>query len=188
MIQKLTDNIILYHGSYCEVKIPDLELCAKYKDFGQGFYLTTSKEQVRNFAKMSTRKAVISGTVSDSLKYGTISSFRFEFAEKLLIDTFPTANADWLHCVVSHRKRKAFPGLVRDFKHFDIIAGKIANDNTNATITAYIAGVFGDVGTKSADDVCINLLLPDRLQDQYCFKTNKALHCLTFIGSEQIWL
>lgn len=75
MIQKLTDNIILYHGSYCEVKIPDLELCAKYKDFGQGFYLTTSKEQARNFAKMSTRKAVISGTVSDSLKYGTISSY-----------------------------------------------------------------------------------------------------------------
>nr|WP_242987755.1 DUF3990 domain-containing protein [Mediterraneibacter faecis] len=33
------------YGSYCEVKEPDLAKCAKRKDFGQGFYLTTSKEQ-----------------------------------------------------------------------------------------------------------------------------------------------
>jgi hypothetical protein len=33
------------YGSYCEVKEPDLVKCVKRKDFGQGFYLTTSKEQ-----------------------------------------------------------------------------------------------------------------------------------------------
>ena len=33
------------YGSYCEVKEPDLAKCAKRKDFGQGFYLTTSKDQ-----------------------------------------------------------------------------------------------------------------------------------------------
>ena len=42
---ELKDGFILYHGSYCEVKAPDLAKCAKRKDFGQGFYLTTSKEQ-----------------------------------------------------------------------------------------------------------------------------------------------
>lgn len=41
---ELKDGFIFYHGSYCEVKEPDLTQCAKRKDFGQGFYLTTSKE------------------------------------------------------------------------------------------------------------------------------------------------
>ena len=40
---ELKDGFVLYHGSYCEVKEPDLAKCAKRKDFGQGFYLTTSK-------------------------------------------------------------------------------------------------------------------------------------------------
>lgn len=51
MIQELEDNILLYHGSYCEVQFPGIEKCAKYKDFGQGFYLTTSKKQA---AKLQT--------------------------------------------------------------------------------------------------------------------------------------
>lgn len=188
MIQPLTNNILLYHGSYCEVKKPDLKQCAKYKDFGQGFYLTTSKEQARNFAKMSTRMAISNGTVDKKTNYGIISSFHFQFNENLLFKTFSTANTDWLHCIVSHRRREKFPGLIQDTTSYDIVAGKIANDNTNATITAYMAGVFGEVGTQSADNICIQLLLPERLQNQYCFKTKKALNSLTFTGSEQIWL
>ena len=38
---ELKDRFVIYHGSYCEVKKPDLAKCAKRKDFGQGFYLTT---------------------------------------------------------------------------------------------------------------------------------------------------
>ena len=34
---ELKENLILYHGSYCEVSRPDLRKCAKMKDFGQGF-------------------------------------------------------------------------------------------------------------------------------------------------------
>lgn len=44
------------------------------------------------------------------------------------------------------------------------------------------------VGTRSADDLCIGLLLPDRLQDQFCFRTSKALNSLTFVESEQVWI
>ena len=45
---ELKDGFVLYHGSFCEVKEPDLAKCAKKKDFGQGFYLTTSKEQAES--------------------------------------------------------------------------------------------------------------------------------------------
>lgn len=39
---ELSDGMFLYHGSYCEVKTPELSKCADFKDFGKGFYLTSS--------------------------------------------------------------------------------------------------------------------------------------------------
>ena len=77
---------------------------------------------------------------------------------------------------------------MQKLKNYDIISDKIANDNTNATITTYMAGAYGEIGTKSADEICISMLLPERLQDQYCFRTSEALKCLTFLESEQVWL
>lgn len=43
-------------------------------------------------------------------------------------------------------------------------------------------------GSKEADDFCIKQLLPNKLKDQYCFKTTAALDCLHFVESEKIWL
>lgn len=188
MIQELKDNVLLYHGSYCEVQIPALEKCARYKDFGRGFYLTTSKRQAENFARISVTKAIANETVNAEQKYGVVSAFRFKMDSELLIKCYPTADAEWLHCVVGHRRKKYFSKLVQELRNIDIVGGKIANDNTNATITTYMAGAYGEVGTKSADDICISLLLPERLEDQFCFRTLKALTCITFVESEQIWL
>ena len=57
---ELKDGFVLYHGSYCEVKEPDLAKCAKKKDFGQGFYLTTSKEQADIALQHIERKKCLS--------------------------------------------------------------------------------------------------------------------------------
>ena len=137
---ELKDGFVLYHGSYCEVKAPDLAKCAKRKDFGQGFYLTTSKEQAESFLRTSIVKAIATGTIE------------------------------------------------REMARYDIIAGKIADDATNATLTAYLAGAFGTAGDKEADDFCIRQLLPNKLKDQYCFKTESAIRCLKFVKGEKIWL
>ena len=64
----LKDGLVLYHGSYCEVKEPDLAKCAKRKDFGQGFYLTTSKEQAESFLRTSIAKAIATGTIEEGQK------------------------------------------------------------------------------------------------------------------------
>lgn len=64
----LLEDLILYHGSYCEVKEPDLAKCAKRKDFGQGFYLTTSKEQAESFLKTSIAKAIAAGKIEEAIK------------------------------------------------------------------------------------------------------------------------
>lgn len=187
-MQKLVDDMLLYHGSYCEVRKPDLRKCARYKDFGQGFYLTTSGKQAENFARISTRKAIANGAVSPECQSGRVSVFRFKFVKELSIKDYPSADADWLHCVVGHRKTKIFPAETRKLENYDVVVGKIAYDNTNATITAYMAGAFGKAGSESADNICISLLLPVRLQNQFCFRTNEALACLTFAESGQVWI
>ena len=164
----LKDGFVFYHGSYCEVKEPDLAKCAKRKDFGQGFYLTTSREQAESFLRTSIAKAIATGKIETHI--------------------FENADVDWLHCIAAHRKKKMFIEVEREMAKYDIIVGKIADDATNATLTAYLAGVFGTAGDKVADDFCIRQLLPNKLKDQYCFKTEAAIKCLRFVKGEKIWL
>lgn len=187
MVDFLKDGDILYHGSFCEVQIPDLQKCARYKDFGQGFYLTTDKKQAESFAKISTQKAVENGVVA-SQKYGVVSAFRYNGDAKLNIKIYGSADSVWLHCIVAHRKKDVFGDVLEDCSRYDVIGGKIANDATNSTIVTYMANAFGAVGTASADDICIRLLLPERLMNQYCFKSLAALNQLSFMGSERVWM
>lgn len=128
-MQKLENDMLLYHGSYCEVQNPDLTKCARYKDFGQGFYLTTSRNQAESFAKISLRKAIANGIVDEGRQYGIVSAFQCNNTERLSVKIY-----------------------------------------------------------SMADETCISLLLPERLQDQFCFRTDEALQSLVFVESEQIWL
>lgn len=149
----LKDEQILYHGSYCIVDTPDLSKCARRKDFGQGFYITSSKEQAINFLKTSIAKAVAAGDIPAGQKFGYVSKYKVSLKKDLKIKLFE--NAD---------------------------------DQTNATLIAYIGGAYGIVGSKEADQFCISQLLPEKLKDQFCFKTEEALSCLYFMEAEKIWL
>ena len=51
--------MIVYHGSYLVIKYPDTIHSYHALDFGQGFYVTTFKEQAIAWAK---RKAIYRGT------------------------------------------------------------------------------------------------------------------------------
>lgn len=185
---KLYDGMSLYHGSYCEVRMPDLAKCAKGKDFGRGFYLTSSKEQAVKFLKTSIVKAVTAGLIEHGQDFGYVAKFEFVNKNNMSVHVFHEADYEWLHCVAVHRKKRIFPEVVNKMDKFDVIGGKIADDTTNAVLAAYVAGAFGAVGSRDADDFCIRQLLPDNLKDQYCFKTEAALDCLRFMESEQIWL
>lgn len=184
---ELSDGMFLYHGSYCEVKKPDLAKCAAFKDFGRGFYMTSSKEQAKDFINTSLKKAKAQGKIAEDQNYGVISTFRYHRNKGIADLIFHDANADWLHCVVGHRKVNTFSTIVEELQKYDVIAGKIADDATNVTILTYLVGAYGDIGSEEADDLCIRRLIPERLKDQYCFRTNKGLQCLTFVESEQIW-
>ena len=58
---------------------------------------------------------------------------------------------------------------------------------TGAVITTYLDGGYGDVGSVLADQTAIRLLEPDRLRDQFCFRTGKSLETLTFVKSERVY-
>lgn len=185
---ELKDGLILYHGSYCEVTEPDLDKCAKRKDFGQGFYLTTSQNQAESFLKTSIAKAIVAGKIEEHQSYGYISVFELKLSRQLQTHIFETADIDWLHCIAAHRKKKLFIEVEREMEKYDVIAGKIADDATNTTLTAYLAGAFGTAGDKEADSFCIKQLLPDKLKNQYCFKTETAIECLKFVEGKKVWL
>ena len=160
-----TDGLILYHGSYCEVKKPLLERCARRKDFGQGFYLTTSKEQAIRFLRTSIAKAFANGSIKENQDYGYLSIFQLRPSPELSTCAFDDANVEWLHCVAAHRKKLLFLDVEDTMAKYDTIAGKIADDATNATLTAYLAGAFGTAGDQEA-----------------------AIECLKFVKGEKIWL
>ncbi len=187
-MKKLENGLTLYHGSYCVVENPDLNKCANYKDFGRGFYLTTSKEQAKSFAKISLTKAKARGDVPFSEKFAHVSFFKVKDIGELNTFAFETADVDWLHCIVSHRKESAFSDIRKSMLKYDVISGKIANDDTNTTIVAYMGNVFGSMGSEQADKMCISLLMPERLCDQFCFRTDKSISVLEFFKSEKVSL
>ena len=182
------ETMILYHGSYCSVPAPRLENCRPYKDFGLGFYLATSINQAKNFVPSAIRKAIRLGLVPNETDFGFVSIYRFCKPSQARIQEYAQADADWLHCIAAHRKEGTFVSVKQDLQACDIIAGKIANDQTNATLTAYLAQLYGEPGTKEADDYCISRLLPEKLENQICLLTQTALSGLKFIGEEKICL
>ena len=127
--------------------------------------------------------------MSNQQCYGVVSLFQCSAQERrrLSIYEFEAADAHWLDCVVAHRKAKGFAEVIKQYGDYDVIGGKIANDATNAVITAYMAGLYGAVGSERTSVLCVSLLLTERLANQYCFRTQKALDDLHFTGSYQVW-
>lgn len=185
---KLKEGMLLYHGSYTAVKRIDLEMCLDGKDFGRGFYLTSSPVQARSFIKTSVLKAQRFGNASATQNYGFISSFMYH-EDGLRIYEFDEADREWLWFIAQNRRpslAEKLTGKVSSeaFKA-DIIIGKVANDRTNAAITAYLNGLYGDILSERAVNFAIEELLPNQLEDQFCFLTQKAVDCLRYQEAEK---
>jgi len=180
----LVDNILLYHGSYAEIPKIDLGKCNEGKDFGRGFYVTSSYEQAKRFVLLSIKRQVREGSLPNDWPVGYISVYRFHLTSSISAHIFPNADKDWLHFVASNRKKGIFRESNEIYTKYDIIGGKIANDRTARTLQLYISGGYGEPGSKGADDIAIMTLLPNRLEDQFCFRSLKAVQTLEFVRSD----
>lgn len=181
--------MILYHGSYTTVANPDLRKSAAGKDFGAGFYLTSDHEQAKAFIRTSTLKAIRTKAISSDHNKGAVSVFEFDETAPVAIFRFETTSAEWLQFISANRRPEIFSSealwdIQARFAGYDIIIGKIADDATNRTITAYLSGAFGDINSEEAIADTIKRLQPERLNDQYCFLTESAIRALSFKEAE----
>ena len=184
----LTPGVLLYHASYTAVENIDLSLCADGKDFGKGFYVTTDYNQAYKFVKTSILKAIKNGIKIENKTVGYISIYEFKQNQDLSIFEFVESDKQWLHCVAKHRKNTLLDNFSYNWNVYDIIVGKIANDTTNQVLTAYINGLYGEVGSDLADETAVRLLLPNKLANQLCFKSAKSLTSLVFKESREVWI
>ncbi len=157
----------LYHGSNIEVNKPKIIKSKRLLDFGTGFYLTSDYEQAKKWAARTAARREEGSPV--------ISVFDIDeknFA-KLQVLTFSRADEQWLRYVSMNRTDKAASDM------YDIVIGPVANDQAIRTVNNYLKGYF-------TEEIAIQLLLPQKLKDQYVLKTEKALSILKFIGVEPI--
>lgn len=93
-----------------------------------------------------------------------------------------------MHCVVAHRKQGCIPGEFEKWNGYDLICGKIANDQTNTVIAAFLDGVYGPIDSVRAAELAISFLEPENHTKQWCFRSTKALGCLKFLSAEEVHL
>ena len=140
---------------------PQILVSDRKLDFGSGFYLTSSLEQAERWAELTTERR---GT-----GVPTITVYEFDETRQtgLKILKFEKANKKWLDFVVANRDN-----TVDDLK-WDMVSGPVANDRTMPVIRLFIAKVY-----TAAE--ALRRLLPQKLHDQYTFKTKAAMQLLTF--------
>lgn len=150
----------LFHGSNVAVQAPVLFKTDRRVDFGPGFYVTSSLEQASRWARTVTfRRGEGHPTV-------TVYDFDNSSAEDLDILTFSGPNLDWLRFIGANRRGTSV-------SQHDIVIGPVANDNTMPTLRLFFSGIYSEEET-------IKRLLPQKLKDQYAFKSQPALKALTF--------
>ena len=144
----------LYHGSNQGIEKPKLFPAARALDFGNGFYLTSDFEQAKKWSILTVKRRGEGSPI--------VSVFKVD-EEKL-----NQLNVEWLRYVSSNRKSMNF----NDRR--DIVVGPVANDNTIPVLNLYLKGAYNE-------DEAIKRLMPQKLKDQYVFKTEEAVSILKLI-------
>ena len=153
--------MLLYHGNNVKVCKPKIIKSKRLLDFGIGFYLTSDFDQAKKWAERTANRR------NEGLPQ--VSEFQLDESKinslKLLV--FESADIDWLNYVSKNRTDEYFSDT------FDIVIGPVANDQAFRTVNNYLKGYF-------SQEIALELLLPQKLKDQYAFKTKKALSHLKF--------
>ena len=103
--------MIVYHGSWLEVKNPDLKHSRSDVDFGKGFYVTPLRDQAVKWCGKFKRRG----------KQGIVTTFEFEenAQENLKILKFDSYSEEWLDFIMNCRREK-------DDSDYDIVMGGVS--------------------------------------------------------------
>lgn len=159
--------MIVFHGSNLEVKNPMLIPSKRLLDFGAGFYLTSDFEQAKKWAIRTTNNR--------GNGFPTVSVYSFDMPqlESLHLLRFHRADKDWLQYIAANRTGQIQADA------YDVVFGPVANDQAIRTVNNYLKGYF-------SEEIAIQLLLPQKLKDQYAFRTETALSILHFMEARTV--
>lgn len=154
--------MILYHGTNVDFDEIDLTKSHRFKDFGQGFYLTTIKQQA---IELSVKKSLREGGTPIVQEYIFDDTHLNDNTLKVLRFDCPTA--EWAEFIYKNRNRN------KPIEHhdYDIVIGPIADDGVAYLLTRYEEGSF------TIEDLARELKYK-KLNDQYFFGTQLALSLL----------
>jgi hypothetical protein len=154
--------MILYHGGTDIIEKPELRSPSLGRDFGVGFYCTDILDQAEKWAK---RQALIRG------KNAILNIYEFDLAAAqnvLNLKSFEEYSMEWLNLILKCRKD------IQYIHGFDIVYGKIANDDVGETVQAVLDGLM-------PPDYAMQKLAFMQANSQYSFCTKRALDYLQFI-------
>jgi hypothetical protein len=159
----------VYHGSYTQIEVVDLEKCEIGKDFGRGFYVTKIKEQAEFWAE---RKGLSHNTAGFVTEFDfNENSFDYFHLKVLRFDGY---NEAWLDFVAMNRNPKA----KQPTHDCDIVEGPVANDRIATRINDYLAG-------RVSKQDFLDELTFFRETHQICFCTTRSLQMLDSIGTPE---
>ena len=162
--------MILYHGSYTEIKKPDLKFSRERTDFGKGFYLTPLKAQAVSWAERFLRTH---GTAVVSI-YAYLPNDNDTLPQDVRVLEFDAYSIEWLRFIAACRSGQKLE------QEWDLVIGGVANDKVFDTLQLYFDELI------SADEA-IGRLRYDKPNLQYCFKTQALIDTqVQFTGLEAL--
>ena len=161
--------MILYHGSTLEVQQPRILKSEIGRDFGFAFYTTDIQAQAERWAR---RRAMIESRRTKTKVPAIVSVYEWDedAAKQLRFLQFGGANMEWLDLVVTCRSQTDY------FHGYDIVEGKIVNDNVGETVSYVMQGIM-----RKED--AIERLRFEQINNQIAFCTEAALRTLYFQNS-----
>jgi hypothetical protein len=170
--------MFLYHGSYIEIKIPDINLGRFNLDFGKGFYVTTLEEQAERWAIRRVATAKILNNSMDIKPVVTVYDIDLN-SLALNILSFNGYTEEWLNFVVKNR------GLSEPTFNtkYDIVYGNVADDDVARAVDDYMELLEKNRVNKDVKNALLYQLQFSKPNDQYCFITEKSIKALKFVKS-----
>ena len=156
--------MILFHGGTDSIERPVIQPSSASRDFGTGFYCPDIREQAEKWARRQGRVRI---------KPPVLNIYEFDIhvvQHNLNFKLFNDYTLEWLELIVNCRKD------IQYIHGFDIVYGKIANDDVGETIQAVLNGFM-------PPDFALQRLVFMPSNNQYCFCTEKSFTQLGFIES-----
>lgn len=175
--------MILYHGSDRMVAEPNLQTDATKKELGSGFYLTPDSAQAAAAARTRVRREQRLLEKKSDYDRGVVSTFELDETVPLKVFRFESTTAEWLQFAAVNFKNDAYreqltQNILSRYSDYDVIIGKRPDDHTSMMLTAYLAESYGTPESADAINSALSHIFPEQLSEQYCFRTERAIHAL----------